>query len=208
MAEIFLFGAGGHAKVVADIVEREGRNHIAFLIDDDVKNIGASILGHPVIGERMHLLAEDKTKALKGIVTIGDNYARCSAISWLIRNGFSLDSAIHPAAVVGKSADILDGVVVMANAVINTDARIKRGVIVNTSASVDHDCCIEEGAHIAPGAILCGGVYIGRNTIVGAGAVLCPGVHVGREVVIGAGATVVNDIVDGQRVFGTPAKPR
>jgi FlaA1/EpsC-like NDP-sugar epimerase len=49
---IFLFGASGHAKVVADIVEREGRYAIAFLADDAESLTGSEMFGYPVIGGR------------------------------------------------------------------------------------------------------------------------------------------------------------
>ena len=34
--KIFVFGASGHAKVVIDIIEKQGLYRIAFLVDDDL----------------------------------------------------------------------------------------------------------------------------------------------------------------------------
>ena len=33
--KIFVFGASGHAKVVIDVIERQGLYEIIFLVDDD-----------------------------------------------------------------------------------------------------------------------------------------------------------------------------
>lgn len=203
---IFLFGASGHAKVIADIVERSRRCKVAFIVDDAAARHGTELLGYRVIGGREALQAR-RRDADAGIVSIGDNRARCAVAAWLAGEGFAFATAIHPSAQVGREVEIGPGSVLMAGAIVNPDARIGAHCIVNTGASVDHDCRLGEGVHVAPGARLCGGVEVGAGVLVGAGAVIVPGRRVGADAIIGAGAVVLSDVPERAVVAGNPAQP-
>lgn len=203
--KIFVFGASGHAKVVIDIVERQGLYDIAFLIDDDPALKGTEFYGYHVIGGKQELL-EVRDQIWSGIVAIGSNRARIAVAKWLTENRFDLVSAIHPSAQLGRGVTVDVGTVIMAGAVINSDSRIGQNVIVNTRASIDHDCTVRDGVHIAPGAILCGTVTVGAGSFVCAGATIIPNLTIGHGVIVGAGSTVIRDLPDGLIVAGSPAK--
>lgn len=203
--KIFIFGASGHAKVVIDIIERQGLYDIAFLVDDDPSLKGTEFYGYHVIGGKMELL-EVRNQVCGGIIAIGSNQARISVAKWLIDNRFDLVSAIHPSAQLGRGATVDVGTVVMAGVVINSDSRVGKNVIVNTRASIDHDCIVGDGVHIAPGTILCGTVCIGEGTFVCAGATVIPNLTIGNNVVIGAGSVVIRNVLANVTVVGSPAK--
>lgn len=205
--KIFVFGSGGHAKVVIDIIERQGRYDIAGLVDDELKSSTASVFGYEFIGGKAELLHLRATGALDtGIVAIGNNLDRWMVAVWLVENGFKQVTAIHPSAQISRGVTVGIGTVIMAGVTINSDARIGSNVIINTQASVDHDCRIDDGAHIAPGAILCGTVTVGARTFIGAGATVIENLTVGEETVVGAGATVIRNIQDRVTVVGSPAR--
>ena len=203
MNNIFVFGASGHAKVVIDIIEKQGLYKIAFLADDNVSLKGSTLYGYSVVGGREELL---ETEIITGIVAIGSNNARSKVASWMTENGFGLITAIHPSACVARGVTIGSNSVIMAGAIINSDCSVGSGVIINTKASVDHDCLIGNDVHIAPGATLCGAVTVGDGSFVCAGATIIPNLTLGKYVTIGAGATVITDIVDGATAVGNPAK--
>lgn len=203
--KIFIFGASGHAKVVIDIIERQGLYDIIFLIDDDAALKGKEFYGYAVLGGKAELVAR-RNAVIGGIVAIGSNKARAKVAAWLAENGFSVVSAIHPSAQIARGGLLGVGTVVMAGAVINSDARIGDNVIVNTCARVDHDCIIGDSVHLAPGATLCGTVTIGEGTFVCAGATIIPNLKIGHNVTVGAGSTVLRDVPDGVTVAGCPAK--
>jgi sugar O-acyltransferase (sialic acid O-acetyltransferase NeuD family) len=206
---IFLYGAGGHAKVVADIVERQGSYEIAFLADDDPGLAGQEIYGYRVIGGRSELLAaRARGEVSRGVLAIGSNGVRLRLAAELAGEGVEFVSAIHPSAQLARGVEVAEGTVIMGGAVINSDTRIAGHVIVNTGATVDHDCHLAEGVHVAPGATVCGGVTVGEGAFVGAGTTIIEGVTVGSGAMVGAGATVVRDVPDGLTVLGTPARPR
>jgi len=202
MNKMFIFGAGGHSKVVIDIIERMDNLQIDALYDDDASLWGTSFFDYPVIGGRdcftNGLIADGSI----GLVAIGDNRARINVADWIVERGFSLGSAVHPSAQVGRGVHIGAGSVVMAGAVINSGAWIGENVVVNTGATIDHDCVVERGVHVAPGCNVCGNVTIGEGSLVGVGSVIIPGVDIGKHALIGAGSLILSSVQDGMTVIG------
>jgi sugar O-acyltransferase (sialic acid O-acetyltransferase NeuD family) len=202
---IFVYGASGHAKVVIDIIEKQGLHSVAFLVDDDPALKGARVYGYQVLGGREELLeAADQVDG--GLVAIGNNRVRTAVAGWLVQKGFPLVCAVHPGAQVARGVSIAGGTVVMAGAVINSDSRIGANVIVNTRAGIDHDCTIGDGVHIAPGVTLCGTVSVGAGSFVCAGATVIPNLSIGAGALVGAGSTVIRDVPERHLVAGSPAR--
>lgn len=203
--DIFVFGAGGHAKVVLDAIEKQGLYQTVCLFDDNASLAGTHFYGYRVEGGREKLLAGSRSPALRRcIVAIGDNRARLELAEWISRNGFDLVTAVHCSSQVARGVTLGGNTVVMAGTVINSDATIKDSVIINTAATVDHDCLIHSGVHIAPGCHLCGGVTVGKASFLGAGTTITPGITVGSYAVIGAGSVVVKDVPDHAVAKGVP----
>lgn len=191
--EIYIYGCGGHAAVIADIAVECGYERVIFL--DDNKFDGVNVLKF-----------SPELKKADIIVGVGDNVARKRVQNLVCDAGFNVVSLIHPSAVISASAKICRGVVVMPNAVINARAVIKQGAIINSAAVIEHDCIIGEFAHISPNAALAGGVQAGDLSHVGIGSCVIQGVKIGARSVIGAGSVVVRDIADGVKAYGVPAK--
>jgi UDP-N-acetylbacillosamine N-acetyltransferase len=205
--KLVIWGASGHASVVADIVRSRGEYEIAGFLDDtspgrsDAEFCGASILGGR---EQLDTLLRE------GIDHLIFGFGNCEArlrLSGLARaKGFTIATAIHPGAVVASDVTVGYGTVVAAGAVINPGAQIGNNVIVNTCASVDHHCVVGDGAHICPGARLAGNVSVGRAAWIGIGATVVDHARIGARATIGAGAVVVDDMPDGVVAYGVPAR--
>ena len=191
----YLIGAGGHAKVIADILIASGRPPAAFLDDAPQHN---QILGITVI---KGLVLPEPDSAV--IIAIGDNVTR----EELARRYTVFDIAIHPAGHISRNAEIGPGSVVMSGAVINAGARIGSHCIINSGAIIDHDCLISDFAHIAPGATLGGNVRVGVGSMVGLGASVIHGRAIGDHTIGGAGSTVVRDLPSFVVAIGSPARP-
>lgn len=203
MANVYLFGASGHGKVVKDILNANGVKVEAF-VDDNLQ-----------VNECAGRIVLHDAKGLSPmIVSIGVNKIRRFVVDRLLANakacGNDLEfaTAIHPSAIISPTAKIGEGTVVMAGAVINADAVIGKHCIVNTGATVDHDCVIEDYCHIAPGVNVSGGTHIGTGTWIGVGACVIQCLNIGKDCMIGAGSVVVTEIPDGVTAYGNPCRVR
>jgi len=200
---IVIWGASGHALVVADILRLSGMYEIAGFVDDvDPRRHDTSFHGVPVMSREQ--LFQSGVEFL--IVGVGDCASRMKLAEVACERGFTLATAIHPRAVVAADVEIGPGTVVAAGAVINPGSRIGANAIVNTSASVDHECVIEDGAHVGPGANLGGNVRVGSGSWIGIGATIINGIVIGERSIVGAGAVVLRDVAAETVVFGVPAK--
>ena len=205
--KIFVFGASGHAKVVIDILEKQGLYSVACVVDDNPALKGMTISGYEIAGGKEALLANKRLYSInRGIVAIGSNVARAAVAAWLLENGFGLITAIHPSAQLSRGVEIAEGTVIMAGVVLNADVIIGRNVIVNTGATIDHDCVVGNDTHIAPGVTLCGTVQVGAGAFICSGSTIIPNLFIGNRVTVGAGSTVIRDVADGLQVIGTPAR--
>lgn len=200
---LIVFGSGGHAKVIVEAALARTPEREIILVDDADPLTRRPILGIGVHGGRRELASFCGSPI---IPAIGDNEARHRLLIWLLEQGHSLETVIHPAAVVATSAKIGAGTFVSAGAIIIAEAQVGAGAIVNTGASVDHDCTVGRAAHIGPGAHLCGRVRIGNRVLVGVGSSIRPNISVCDDVIIGAGSAVVGDIDEAGTYAGNPAR--
>lgn len=210
MIPVIGFGAGGHAKVVIEILRSMPDYEIVGLLDTRIER-GANVLGVEVLGDDS-LMAELKERGIEhafiGVGSVGDSQPRRQLYEKVVGFGFQIVAAIHAAAVVSITAQIGVGPTIMAGAIVNADAVIGDNVIVNTGAIVEHDCVIGDHSHIATGARLAGGVHVGPGSHIGIGAVVRQEIKIGAGAIVGAGAVVVRDVPDGMTVLGVPAKIR
>ena len=194
---IYLYGAGGHAKVVLEILKAQA--FADFRIIDSKKE--GVLLNLPIYN---HLKIEELTPEDSLIIAIGNNEARkLIAEKYAFIKGMQ---AIHPSANISPSAILGEGTVIMAGVSIQADTRIGKQCIINTNCSVDHDNIIGDFVHISPNAAIAGGVEIGDGTHIGIGACVIQGVKIGSWVTIGAGAVIIDDVPDRAVVVGNPGR--
>lgn len=204
---VIVLGSGGHAKVLLDAL-RTGAASVIGLTDSDPALAGSTVLGVKILGtdDALRQFPPSAVVLVNGIGSIGPTDSRRALFEKYKRLGYTFASVIHPAAVVAPSAQLGEGVQVMAGGIVQPDCSIGDDSIVNTGASVDHDCRIGAHVHIAPGATLSGTVEVGDNVHIGTGSTVMQGVRIGAESVIGAGAVVIDDVAPRTRVAGVPAK--
>jgi sugar O-acyltransferase (sialic acid O-acetyltransferase NeuD family) len=202
-------GAGGHAKVVIEILRAAGGWDIVGLLDRDPDLWGKQVLGVTVLGGD-DLLSGLPERGIEGVFLgvgmVGEVGRRVRLFDAVCAAQLCLVAAVHPAATVSPTASLGHGPTVMAGAVVNADTRLGSDVIVNSGAVVEHDCLLGDHVHVAPGALLASGVRVGDCSHIGLGARVIQGVRIGREVMVAAGAVVIHDLPDGARVAGVPAR--
>ncbi len=192
MKSIYIYGAGGHGLVVADIARACGYEDIIFI--DDREN---EFLTFKQIKDNIH------TPIALGI---GDNMTRKIIFDKLKTHGFSVVTLIHPSSIISKGAIISDGSVAMPLVVVNAKAIVGKGAILNSGCVVEHECNIGDFAHISPNSSLAGNVSIGANTHIGIGSSIIQGISIGNNCLIGAGSVVLKNINNYKKAFGNPCK--
>lgn len=202
---VAIVGAGDHGRVIAELVSalRWGAVIIEPRAADDVPQTSPPPLS--VDGSLENPEAwRDRIDGF--VVALGDNRRRSEVWERCLALGLAPITLVHPRAIVLGGARLEDGAQVCAAAVVGSDARVAGNAIVNTGATVDHDVVVESHAFVGPGCHLAGRVTVAEGAFLGTGAVVIPGRRIGAWAVVGAGAAVIEDVVDGARVAGVPAR--
>jgi sugar O-acyltransferase (sialic acid O-acetyltransferase NeuD family) len=204
--DVVIVGAGGHGRVVLDILRCAKQYNPIGFIDAAPALAGTRVGGLPVFGPINQLPKLKQQKTLAAIIAIGDNRARQACADKVTQAGLELINAIHPSAVVSAGATLGRNIVIAAGSVICTEAKLADGVIVNTGAIVEHECTIGPAAHICPGAKLAGRVSVAAGALIGLGACIVPCISIGEAAIVGAGAVVIHDVPAHATVVGVPAR--
>lgn len=205
--KIAIVGAGGHGRVVLDILVRAGGHEVVGFIDSNAKLVGRRVDGCPILGTVDDLPRLRETAGIEGVViAIGDNGVRRAFADRAEREGFELVNAIHPSANLARNVTLGRNLVIAAGALVCAHCHVGDSVILNTGSIVDHESMIGPGAHVCPGARLAGRVTVEAGAFVGIGATVIQNVRIGCEAVVGAGAVVIEDVAPMTTVVGVPAR--
>jgi sugar O-acyltransferase (sialic acid O-acetyltransferase NeuD family) len=199
---MYLYGAGGHSKVITDILNSLGVEVLGVF--DDLPS-GAKLKTVEIdLGIRVQGKSFPRLDAPL-IISVGDNLRRAE-LDLMLRDHAEYGQAIHGTTIISAKSSIGEGTVILQGAIVQSAAKVGRHVLVNTAASIDHDNEIGDYVHVSPHATLCGHVKVGEGTHIGAGAVVIPSIRIGKWCTIGAGTVVIRDIPDYATAVGNPAK--
>jgi acetyltransferase EpsM len=203
---LVIWGASGHARVVADAVFLGGLYQIMGFLDDRLPpGTPSTFEGYPILGGRGQLCDLGHRGNMELIFGFSDK-AKLQLSELVTAAGIEFATVIHPRTVLARNSTVGAGTFIAAGAVVNPGCTLGRHVIINTVASVDHDCVIEDGVHICPGVHLAGNVKVGKGAWVGIGTNITEKKTIGAGALIGAGSLVLDDIPPGVVAFGQPAR--
>ncbi len=193
---LLIYGGGGHAKSLIDLIRLEGRYRIAGILDDGIP-AGTLILNLPVLGGGEMLPVQRRKgvyQAVNAVGGIGSIAPRLTVYKRLAEAGFQCVTVVHPRAFIEPNASVADGCQVFFNAYIGSEVKVGFGTILNTGAIISHDCVLDEYVNISPGAILAGAVRVGEKALIGMGATINLGVSIGAGARVGNSAVVKADV--------------
>lgn len=202
---MIIIGAGGHARVIARLLESTPDVEVVGVADMVENNHGEMIGKYPIVTTLDHLPEWFEKGVVHAALAVGDNNNRADMFYKLKDIGFHILTLIHPAALVDADVQLGEGVVICAGAILCTQVKVGDNVLINTGAIIDHECVVASHAHIGPGSRLAGRVSIGERTFVGIGATVKEKIIIGARSVIGAGSVVVRPIPDDVIAYGVPA---
>ena len=202
---IFIFGAGGHSKVVLDALKLQRIYEVVGVFSGiEPENSKNEFLGIKILGTQEDI-KKHMHKTTKGIIAFGHIESRAMLYRKLRSIGFDLVNVVHPKTIIACTVHMGRGNFFAGGVIVNPYATIGDNCIINTGSIIEHDCVLSDNIHMAPRSTLCGNVKVGSNTFIGAGATVIQGVTIGENVVVGAGAVVLADVPDNKTVVGVPA---
>ena len=199
---LILAGAGRFAEEITDLAADAGWDVVAWI--EGIDPARADPARQPPI-----VWVDDQGSLDPGLLVVPaiGSPRRRGLIERLVGEGRGLATAVHPSAVVARSAEIAPGCVLFAGVIVGARTRIGLGTIVNRGALIGHHTVVGSHVFIGPGANVAGGVTIGDEAYVGMAAVVRDDRTVGARATLGAGAVVVADVGPDTTVVGVPAKP-
>lgn len=198
----YIFGAGGNARSIANIMSDLDVGIASFVVDEPLDQ---AILDTEVISFSEFLT---RTGEISCVLSIGHNSMRKNVYDRLIRGSsgrLSFPTFIHPTSYVAKSASIGRGTVIYPNATVGPGSIVSEFVHLNTQSIVEHDCNVDSFASLAPGAIVGGNSVIGFETAILMNASVSNATSVGNGVVVGANSFVKVRTGDYELWVGNPA---
>lgn len=192
---IALFGGGGHASVIADVLLKLGYK-IEIIVDVQFSLNRRVFENVPVITDDVFLsrYLPGTIKVANGLGFVPGTNTRKVIFKKLKSLGYVFETIISADAIVSKYSTIEEGVQVLPGAIIQPGVRVGENTIINTSAIIEHDTIIGSNCHISPGGVLCGGINCGDDVFIGANATIIQNIHVGNESIIGAAALVRKNV--------------
>ena len=205
---VLVIGGSEQGRQTIDVLEQGERYQVVGVLDAGLPT-DADVAGYPVLGGDGELgPAAAATGADGFVVAIGDNFTRgrilareraaCPKVEPIV--------AVHPSAVIARSATIGVGSIVLSGAIVSNDCRLGAGALLGTKSSLDHDNDVGACCSLAPNATTGGAVRIGAYAALGLGANVVHGVSIGEHTVVGAGSLVLTDLPDHVVAFGVPAR--
>jgi sugar O-acyltransferase (sialic acid O-acetyltransferase NeuD family) len=197
-----VFGAGGLAADVIDIIARRYAAPVAGLIVD---------CGVPPEDESPGILrwedVEARADAFIAVNAMG-RPARKNFIEKAERAGFAFVTLIDPSAQIFPSAVVEPGCVIGAGCIVAARAHIGPHVFLNRGVLIGHHTKIDSFVSVQAGARIGGRGHIGSEAEIGIGATVIDRITVGARTIVGAGAVVIRDCPADATMIGVPARAK
>ncbi|MDR1796632.1 MAG: acetyltransferase, partial [Clostridiales Family XIII bacterium] len=211
MKKIYIIGAGGFGREVADTIHeinaRAPEFRLEGFIDDDEARWGEVQNGIPIAGGIDWLIGQARGGAepLYAVVTVADPGVRKKIVGRL-EGHVQWANIISPLAHVTASAEMGEGNIMQHFSSLNSNARLGSHCIMNCNAIIGHDTVVGDYVSIMPAAGIMGECHIAEGAYFGLGAMVIQGKKVGENAVVGAGCINIKDVEANTTVVGNPAR--
>jgi sugar O-acyltransferase (sialic acid O-acetyltransferase NeuD family) len=198
---MILLGGGGFAEELLAWMDDERLSRVeGYLSDTKSKNLKIPHLGP------FAKISELKNHSF--ILAVGDVAARKKAISMIEESQSTVETFIHPTALVSKDVVIGKGVFIGPFCLISTGAVIGDYVFMNGYASVGHHTKIGRMTIFNPYSVVTGNCQVGESCLFGLSSSVLPKTEISDGTRVAAGSSLYRSVkTPGQLWMGVPAKP-
>ncbi|MDR1135068.1 MAG: acetyltransferase [Clostridiales Family XIII bacterium] len=213
MKELYIIGAGGFGREVADTVHainaRTPKYNLTGFIDDDESVWGSVINEIPVRGGREYL--KEVCAEIDGTLGIFAVIAMASAkfkkiIARDLDEFVVWENIIHPTAVVSRFAAMGCGNIIQQHTFISANVKVGNHCMLNNGSSMGHDAVLCDFASVMNFCDITGGVRVGEGAYLGTSVAVIPDVTIDENAFICAGSVVFKDVLPNAVMIGNPAK--
>lgn len=188
MEDIILIGYGGHAKSVADCIERQKEYHIIGYTEPKEIVSKYQYLGSDDVLQKYYNNGVHNAAICQGY--LGKSDIREHIYEMVKKIGFNLPVIVDPSSIISETAIIGEGTFIGKAAIVNADACVGKMCIINTKSLIEHECRVGNFVHVAVGTVLCGRVEVGDRAFVGANATVIQCKKIEHDKIIPAGEIV------------------
>ena len=200
MLKYVIFGGGGHATSIHDLLMNTGDVEVSFCAD-------SYPLDFPSQFDRKELnQILGKSHEYLFVLGLGTMDKRLEALEKLFKLDLNFPSIIHPRAYVSKSATLGSGTIVFANSYIGPNVTLGKFTIANTNSVIEHGSRIDDFSILAPSVIIAGNVNIGSRTFIGMNSSVSENLEIGSGCIVGANSFVNSSLENSSTYYGTPAR--
>lgn len=205
--DLILIGGGGHCKSCIDVIEQEGKYHIAGIIDIK-ENVGNKVLGYTVIGcdDDLNRILKEYNNFFITVGQIDTSYTRRKLYQLLNDENIVFPIIKSPSAYISKYSKLGKGSILMHNSVVNAESQIGSFNIINTNAVIEHDSIIGDFNHISVSSTVCGSVNIGNDCFLGSNSTVRNNININNSIIVGANSFVNRSLLKPGRYLGSPIR--
>jgi sugar O-acyltransferase (sialic acid O-acetyltransferase NeuD family) len=208
MEDIILYGSGGMAREVVELIEDinkvEPRWNIRGYIDDIKGNCGEVLHGYRILGTGEILT--DLTETTCIVIAISDPAAKESIFEKIKDCNIRFPVLVHPSARVAENAQIGEGSIIGIDCIISTSVEIGKHVFLNMRTVVGHDAVIQDFCSCLVNCVIAGGVQIKECSLLGSGCIIMEKKNLGKRCKVAMGSVVCFDVEDHHVVLSRPSK--
>ena len=213
MKSIVIWGIGGHAREVAQLVEDIEAHQPGswtlkgFLVDKGATTQHPQTLPAPLLGGVEWWAANPDVWI---VVAVGNPKLRQQISEKLkVTNPRShFATLVHPTSRLVKSAKVGNGSVVFAQSYVSDHVQIGQHASINFACTLNHDTALGDFVSLGPRVSVCGGVKVDSLCELGASVTVIPNVRIHSGVRVGAGAVVTRSLASGVTAIGVPARAK
>jgi sugar O-acyltransferase (sialic acid O-acetyltransferase NeuD family) len=209
LKELYISGAGGFGREVADKVDSVNRiapaYRLAGFVDDDTARRGGEVNGVPVLGGRDDLKRRAREREIYAVIAIADTKIKreiardmAGIVAWA--------NIIHPTAVISARCEMGRGNILQALSSVGANARLGDHCAVNVGSAIGHDAVLGDRVSVMCLCAVNGGARLGDGAYLGSNVMILPGLTLGEEAFICAGSGVFRDVEDRAVMIGSPAE--
>ncbi|EEV38219.1 sialic acid O-acetyltransferase NeuD family sugar O-acyltransferase [Enterococcus casseliflavus EC20] len=202
---MIIVGAGGFAKEVIFLIERNLNYKIKGIVDDNFGKISSNLFDYPILGSTKYL---NQVNEITGIVISIANPKAKEKIYHNCKQNKNLfyPNIIDNSALVGKDVNFGFGNIIMPYTTFSASISIGNFNMINIHSTIGHDTEVKDFNSIYPSTNISGNSSIGYGNEFGVGTKVIQNIKVGNQNIIGAGSIIIRDIANKQKVVGNPAK--